>query len=496
MATTTKAATRKPKQPATTSTPKARVRGSRAKVVKKRYVLDTNVLLHDPTSLLRFEEHDISIPLVVLEELDRHKKGVTDLARNARQATRTLDSLLEGSTGTMLDGFPLEHASAGRATGRLYFHESLVATKEGLAPSYMVRGLTEGKPDNQILECAQRLLETGENAILVTKDINLRVKALACGVPAQDFRSDRVLLSDEDVLPSGFLTVDTNFWSEQVGEREDAFYRRRDRQYARIPKQLPVNSFLVDESRGRPRLWRVEASSAEGSVLYQLTHSEKERQPSLLAPRNNEQALALALLYDNDVDLVALLGLAGSGKTLLALASGLEQVKQGRFNEVLITRATVPLGEEIGFLPGDEQEKMDPWIGGTLRDVYSVLGLTDPKDPLRQKVEVNSMAFMRGRSFQGKYIIIDEAQNLTQRQMRALVTRAGDGSKVVLTGNLGQIDNPAVDEGTSGLTWAVKKIENWKHAGHLILPRGERSRLATYFEEAAEHDDEGGRKAA
>ncbi|MEX3984159.1 PhoH family protein [Paraburkholderia sp. EG287A] len=493
MANTTRAAARKPKQPATTSTSKSRARNPRGKVAKKRYVLDTNVLLHDPTSLLRFEENDISIPLVVLEELDRHKKGITDLARNARQATRTLDTLLEGSTGSMLDGFPLEHASDGRATGKLYFHEALIATKSGMVPAHTVRGLTEGKPDNQILECAQQLLAEGQNAILVTKDINLRVKALACGVPAQDFRSDRVLLSDEDVLSPGFRYVNSNFWAEQVGEREGAFTRRNGRQYVAIPLQLPVNSFLLDESRAR---WRVESSSEAGSVLYQLTHGEKEKQPSLLTPRNNEQALALALLYDNDVDLVALLGLAGSGKTLLALASGLEQVKLGRFKEVLITRATVPLGEEIGFLPGDEQEKMDPWIGGTLRDVYEVLGLTDPKDPLRQKVEVNSMAFMRGRSFQGKYIIIDEAQNLTQRQMRALVTRAGDGSKVVLTGNLGQIDNNFVDEGTSGLTWAVKKIENWKHAGHLILPRGERSRLATYFEEASEYDDEGGRKAA
>ena len=497
MATTTRAATRKPKQPATTSTPKTRVRSPRAKVAKKRYVLDTNVLLHDPTSLLRFEENDISIPLVVLEELDRHKKGVTDLARNARQATRTLDSLLEGSTGSMLEGFPLEQASGGRATGKLYFHEALVATKTGFAPSYLVRGLTEGKPDNQILECAQQLLDAGENAILVTKDINLRVKALACGVPAQDFRSDRVLLSDEDVLPPGFQSINSSFWSEQVGDREGAFYRRNGRQYVTVPTQLPVNSFLLDDSaRGRPRMWRVEASNEEGSVLYQLTHGDKEKQPTLLTPRNKEQALAMSLLYDGDIDLVAMLGQAGTGKTLLAVAAGLEQVKLGRFSEVLITRATVPLGEEIGFLPGSEQEKMDPWIGGTLRDVYSVLKLSDPKDPLRQKVEVASMSFMRGRSFQNKFIIIDEAQNLTQRQMRALLTRAGDGCKVVLTGNLGQIDSPFIDEGSSGLTWAVKSIAlDWPHAGHLILNRGERSRLATYVEEVADRGDEGARKA-
>jgi PhoH-like ATPase len=174
-------------------------------------------------------------------------------------------------------------------------------------------------------------------------------------------------------------------------------------------------------------------------------------------------------------------------------------VKEGRYNEVLITRATVPMGEEIGFLPGTELEKMDPWIGGTLRDVYTVLGLNDPKDPLRQKVEVASMSFMRGRSFQGKFIIIDEAQNLTINQMRALLTRAGEGSKVVLTGNLSQIDSPYIDEGSSGLAWAVKTMQDWPHAGSLILTRGERSRLATYVEEAASRasrEKEGGLLAA
>lgn len=465
-------------------------------VVRKCYVLDTNVLLHDPTALFRFEEHHVIIPMVVLEELDRHKKGVADTARNARQVSRALDVLLGANDGSIEKGFALDDVSAGLATGRLFFRESMVETKMGLMPRRTVGGLDEGKADNLILDCTQALLAEGETAVLVTKDINLRVKALACGVPAQDFRSDRVL-ADEDVLPTGFLSIDADFWARHADEGDNAFFRRDGRQYARITKPLPVNSFLVeDTARRKTRLWRVESSGTNGTLLYEVTTPEAE---TLITARNHEQTLALTLLYDENIDVVSMLGQAGTGKTLLAVAAGLEQVKQGLFNEVLITRATVPMGEEIGFLPGSEQEKMDPWIGGTLRDVYSVLGLTDHRDPLRQKVEVASMSFMRGRSFQGKFIVIDEAQNLTSRQMRALLTRAGEGSKVVLTGNLSQIDAPFIDEGNSGLTWAVKTLQDWPHAGHLILSRGERSRLATYVEEAADRasaQEEGGLKAA
>ncbi|KVP96987.1 hypothetical protein WJ97_14300 [Burkholderia ubonensis] len=449
---------------------------------RHQYVLDTNVLLHDPTALFRFEEHDVNIPLVVLEELDRHKKGVADIARNARQVTRTLDSLLKH--GSMADGFDLAEASEGRATGKLYFRNSSdLSTKEGVG-----LGLERGKADNQILNCARALLSSGD-AILVTKDINLRVKALALDIPAQDYRSDRVL-SDEDVLPTGFMEIGESFWEEHA-DAEQGFYRRSGKQYTRVTACLPVNSFLVERtSRNRTRIWRVESNSEAGSVLYTLQNQSPVAGVPLLTARNEEQQMAQSLLHDDNVDFVALLGKAGSGKTLLALAAGLEQVKAGRFSGVMITRATVPLGEEIGFLPGTEEEKMDAWLGGTLRDSFTALNLEDEKNPLRQKVEVASMAFMRGRSFQGKYIIIDEAQNLTVKQVKALLTRAGDGSKVVVTGNLAQIDTPYLDEGTSGLAWAAKYLQDWAHAGHIILPRGVRSRLATYVEEIAESEND------
>jgi PhoH-like ATPase len=448
------------------------------------YVLDTNVLLHDPEALFRFEEHDINLPLVVLEELDRHKKGVADISRNARQITRTLDSLLKA--GSMADGFELAYASEGRATGKLYFRNSSdLSSKEGVG-----LGLEQGKADNQILNCARKLLAEKGNAVLVTKDINLRVKALALDIPAQDYRSDRVL-SDEDVLPTGFQNIDEAFWEEYL-DGDKGFHRRSNKQVVNITQRLPVNSFLAERtSRNRTRLWRVESNTAGGSVLYALQNQNPVEGKPLLDARNEEQQMAVNLLHDEEVDFVALLGKAGSGKTLLALAAGLEQVKKGRFSGVIITRATVPLGEEIGFLPGSEEEKMNAWLGGTLNDCYAALGIEDEKNPLRQKVSIASMAFMRGRSFQGKYIILDEAQNLTVKQVKALLTRAGDGSKVVLTGNLSQIDTPFLDEGTSGLAWAAKNMEDWAHAGHIILPRGVRSRLATYVEELDESENQG-----
>lgn len=447
-----------------------------------KYVLDTNVLLHDPTSLFRFEEHDIYLPLVVLEELDRHKKGVADTARHARQVTRSLDDLLKH--GSMAEGFDLGAASGGRATGKLYFRSS--ADLDG--NSGEGEGLERGKADNQILACAMDLLKEQGNAVLVTKDINLRVKALALAVPAQDYRSDRVL-SDEDVLPAGFLEITESFWDE-YSDGEQGF-RRGGKQHARVTMRLPVNSFLVERTaRNRTRLWRVESNSDAGSVLYVLQNQSPVDGTPLLSARNEEQQMAMNLLHDDTVDVVALLGKAGSGKTLLALAAGLEQVKRTRFDGVIITRATVPMGEEIGFLPGTEEEKMGPWLGGTLRDCFTVLKLEDEKNPLRQKVEVSSMSFMRGRSFQNKFIIIDEAQNLTVKQVRALLTRAGEGSKVVLTGNLAQIDTPYLDEGSSGLAWAAKNLQDWPHAGHLILPRGVRSRLAAFVEEISSAENQ------
>lgn len=447
----------------------------------KHYVLDTNVLLHDPTALYRFEEHHVVIPLVVLEELDRHKKGVADLARNARQVTREFDTILR-QDGSLKNGFPLLRASSGLASGRLFF-----AQASDFESPDAVAALETDKADNQILACAMGLGKKTGSAILVTKDINLRVKALACDVPAQDYRSDRVF-SDSDILPTGFQEIDEEFWETHAIEGEEPFFRRSGRQMARVGVSLPLNSFLLERTaRGRTRIWRVQENSIDDSVLVALQNqSIGEGGAPLLTARNSEQAMALNLLHDSDIDFVALLGVAGTGKTLMALAIGLEQVRAGRYEGVIITRATVPMGEEIGFLPGDEAEKMGAWLGGTLEDCFDVL---KADDKLKAQVSVKSMSFMRGRSIHNKFVIVDEAQNLTAHQMRGLLTRAGDGTKMVVTGNLAQIDTPYLDEGSSGLAWAVKNLQNWEHGGHLILPRGERSRLATFVEEVASRRD-------
>lgn len=439
-----------------------------------QYVLDTNVLLHDPTSLFRFEEHDVYLPLIVLEELDRHKRGVADIARNARQVTRTLDELL--TEGSMGEGFPLAKLSNGQATGRLFIRD--VDDESPSAP----RNLAMEKADNQILAFTMGLLKGGAQAVLVTKDINLRVKALACDIPAQDYRNDRVL-SDSDILPTGFIHVSEDFWAARDGV-EPSYWRAQGRQWAKVAMQLPVNSFVSEDAQERrPRIWRVVRSESGSSDLMQLNGTDAPN--DLLTPRNEWQVMALSLLHDESVDVVALLGMAGAGKTLLAIAAGLAQVEQGRFREVMLTRVTVPLGEKVGFVPGSESDKMAPWLGGTLKDVFLALGLDPDKSPERNKVEIAAMSYMRGRSFHDKYIIIDEAQNLTSEQMRTLLTRVGPGSKIVLCGNLQQIDTPYLDEGSSGLAWAVKTLHNWAHSGALILPRGERSRLATYVEAQA-----------
>lgn len=464
-----------------------RISSKQADLSRKYYVLDTNVLLHDPTSLFRFEEHDVVLPLVVLEELDRHKKGTADIARNARQVTRQLDTLLQN--GSLEEGFPLAEPSNGRATGRLFFRSA-----QDIDPAGKLGDLQPDKADNQILACAMALLKFNGNTVLVTKDINLRVKALASDIPAQDYRSDKVFV-DADVLPTGFMTIDADFWTTY--QKDGDCSHKRGRHCTTLNLLLPLNSFLVEDiGHGRTRLWRVERNDGEReSEVYVVQPGEADKL-ALVEAQNDEQAMALHLLRDPDIDFTALLGQAGTGKTLLAVAAGLEQVKQGRYQNVLVTRATVPMGEEIGFLPGTEEEKMNAWLGGTLRDVYTALGAT-PEDsankkkvPLSAFVEVASMSFMRGRSFQNKYIVIDEAQNLTVHQMRSLLTRAGEGSKVIVTGNLAQIDSPYLDEGSSGLAWAVSNLQDWQHAGHLILTQGVRSRLATYVEEVAGRGEE------
>lgn len=461
------------------------------------FVLDTNVLLHDPSSLFRFHEHDIFLPLVVLEELDAHKKGSTEVARNGRQVSRTLDALLHGhnTAARLADGLPLADSGHKGVSGHLYFQ---TGTLESHLPN-----LPQGKADNQILGVVQALREreqsrsTGQREIvLVSKDINMRVKAHALGLNAEDYRNDKVL-DDGDLLYSGALPLPADFWrkagkfkSWQAGGRD--FYEIN----ASYAQQMLMNQFVYFEAPGENSLYaRVTEIRGDSVVLQTLRDYSNARNAVWgVTARNREQNFALNLLMDPEVDFVTLTGTAGTGKTLIALAAGLRQVlDERRYTEIIMTRATVNVGEDIGFLPGTEEEKMGPWMGA-LDDNLEFLAKGDGGNPgewgrsatndlIRSRIKIKSLNFMRGRTFLNRYVIIDEAQNLTPKQIKTLITRAGPGTKIVCMGNLAQIDTPYLTEGSSGLTYAVDRFKGWTHGGHIQLARGERSRLADFASE-------------
>jgi PhoH-like ATPase len=460
------------------------------KASTKLFVLDTNVLMHDPSSLFRFEEHDLYLPIGTLEELDGHKIGLSDLARNARQASRFLDEIVCGTLGDIQSGLPIRTREGSAAGGRLYLQTDAI---EGVLPST----LAMGKTDNQILAVARhlQLKAPQRQVILVSKDINMRIKARALGIAAEDYSSDKVL-EDTDLLYAGVRRLPADFWEthgagiESWKKEGHAYYRVR----GPLVPTLRLNEFVYEESGERPLHALVKERDGRAAVLQTLRDYTHARNAVWgITARNREQNCALNLLMDPAIDFVTLVGQAGTGKTLLALASGLTQVLDDRrYTEIIMTRVTVPLGEDIGFLPGTEEEKMQPWMGA-LEDNLDVLNASDEpggewgraatRDLVRSRIRIKSLNFMRGRTFLGKWLIIDEAQNLTPKQMRTLVTRAGPGTKVVCLGNIAQIDTPYLTEGSSGLTYVVDRMKDWAHAGHVTLARGERSRLADYAAE-------------
>jgi PhoH-like ATPase len=462
---------------------------------RRIFVLDTNVLMHDPTAIFRFEEHDIFIPMTVLEELDAGKKGMSEAARNVRQVSRFLDELMASSSKQQIDrGLELPPARGligGKKPprGRLFFQTRLLAS--GLPDNLPGHGA-----DNAILANTAALQREYPKALvtLVSKDINLRIKAAIIGVHAEDYYSDRTI-EDADLLYTGVEELPANFWDKASRHLESwheggrAFYRLRSRAVSR----WAPNQFLYQPGdHGIEAI--VRGIEGETAVLEVVRDYRRERHGVWgIAARNREQNFALNLLLDPEVDLVTILGPAGTGKTLLTLAAGLAQtLETNRFNEIIMTRVTIPLGEDIGFLPGTEEEKMEPWMGA-LMDNLEVLtqsqeggswGRAATNDLLRNRIKIRSLNFMRGRTFLNRYIILDEAQNLTPKQMKALVTRAGPGTKLVCLGNIAQIDSPYLSETTSGLTYVVNRFHGWSHYGHITLTRGERSRLADYASEA------------
>ncbi|WP_028311173.1 PhoH family protein [Derxia gummosa] len=480
--------------------------------VRKLFVLDTNVLMHDPSSLFRFEEHDVYLPIMTLEELDNHKKGMSEVSRNVRQVSRTLDELIEkaGADSDIDGGLLLSSLGNRDAGGRLYFQTQIFA-------NVLPTGLATGKADNQILGVVKALQESKPEklVVLVTKDINMRIKARALGLPAEDYFNDHVL-EDTDLLYSGWLALPDNFWQrhgkgvESWQQQGSTFYRVS----GPLVTAFMVNQFVYYEGKdGEAPLYaqvrEVNGKTAVLQTLRDYTHGKNNIWG--VTARNREQNFALNLLMNPECDFVTLLGQAGTGKTLLALAAGLAQcMDTRRYSEIIVTRATVPVGEDIGFLPGTEEEKMAPWMGafddnievllgggsaggsgagGGFGNTYSSgaggeWGKQTSADLIRSKIKIKSMNFMRGRTFVSKYLIIDEAQNLTPKQMKTLITRAGPGTKVVCLGNIAQIDTPYLTEGSSGLTYVVDRFKGWPHSGHVTLARGERSRLADYASDA------------
>ena len=459
------------------------------------FVLDTNVLMHDPSSLFRFSEHDLFLPMTTLEELDNHKKGMTEVARNARTVSRSLDQLVAGTSGTLDEGIPLNKLGNQDVSGRLFFQTKL--TTQALP-----EGLPEGKGDNLILAVVSELQKTrkGQEVVLVSKDINMRIKARALGLPAEDYFNDQVL-EDRDLMYAGVMALAADFWPKHGKAMESWADSRSGTMFYRVtgpavPSML-VNQFVYQENPdgSTPFYAQVKEINGKTALLQTLRDfSHQKNNVWSVTARNREQNFAMNLLMNPEVDFVTLLGQAGTGKTLLALAAGLEQVLDSkRYNEIIITRATVPVGEDIGFLPGTEEEKMQPWMGA-FDDNLEVLhrnednagewGRAATQELIRSRIKVKSMNFMRGRTFVSKFVIIDEAQNLTPKQMKTLVTRAGPGTKIVCLGNIAQIDTPYLTEGSSGLTYVVDRFKGWRHGGHVTLARGERSRLADHAADA------------
>ncbi|MBY0545333.1 MAG: PhoH family protein [Gammaproteobacteria bacterium] len=460
---------------------------------KRLFVIDTNVLMHDPSSIYRFEEHDIYIPMVVLEELDNNKKGLSEVARNVRQVSRYFDAILAHAKGDEIKvGLSLNHFSKkpnGQPPhGRLYFQNHELTAK-------LPHSLPGNKPDNSILETILALqVERPElDVILVSKDINLRIKATLLGISAEDYFNDKVI-DDIELLHKGMIFLADDFWEshgknmKSWKDKEKTFYRLTGDD---VHEWYPNMFLATKEEEGFSGVVR-EIQEKEALIELVVDYRHANNAVWGVVARNREQNFALNLLMDPNIDFVSLQGIAGTGKTLLALAAGLAQtIEKKRYREIIVTRTTVPLGEDIGFLPGTEEEKMTPWMGA-LMDNLEVLHCHEDSetwekdatnDLLRNRIKIRSMNFMRGRTFLNKYIIIDEAQNLSSKQIKTLITRAGPGTKIVCLGDIKQIDTPYLTETNSGFTYAVDRFRSWEHSGHITLIRGERSRLADFAAE-------------
>lgn len=463
---------------------------------KRLFVLDTNVLMHDPMALFNFEEHDLFISMTVLEELDAGKKGMSEVSRNARETNRLIDQIICDATfDEIKDGLDIERIHPNKDNenirlGKLFFEtEPLIAKLPESLPIH--------KADNHILQTGLALKEnySERSVTLVTKDINMRIKSSAAGLHSEDYYNDRVL-EDADLLYTGWEILPEHFFEENFSKMKS--WQDQGKTFYEL--ELEDHHFWYPNmclvSTNKSGFSAIVRKSQDKTATLEYMHNFEQSKHDVwgITARNQEQNMALNFLMDPEIDFVSLLGVAGTGKTLLALAAGLQQtLDDGIYNEIIMTRATIPIGEDIGFLPGTEEEKMTPWMGA-LMDNLEVLTQSDShstdwekestQELLNKRIKIKSLNFMRGRTFQNKYIIIDEAQNLTPKQMKTLVTRAGEGTKLICLGNIGQIDSPYLTETTTGLTYIVDRFKNWPHSAHITLTQGERSRLAEFASES------------
>lgn len=429
--------------------------------VRKTYILDTNVLLHDPTALFGFEENIVVIPIVVVEEIDRFKRQLDDVGRNARMVSRDLDALRE--KGRLADGVPLGNGGVVRV-------EMTSSISKFLPPE-----LSAETNDNLILSLGVNLKEENPSApvILVSKDTNLRIKADVVGIAAQDYRKDKVPVdqvytgcTDREVSADAFATLAGGGVVPAPADlhpNQGCFVRRKGSEEVLLVRQIPIDSTIRSLPDYHEAVWGI-------------------------LPRNPEQRLAMNVLLDDSISLVSLVGIAGTGKTLLALAAGLRKVvEEKKYRRLLISRPVFPLGRDIGFLPGDIEEKLNPYM----QPLYDNLRLlTASMEEGKERgdgyrslfemglVEVEPLTYIRGRSLPHQFLIVDEAQNLTPHEIKTIVTRAGEGTKVVLTGDPYQIDNPYIDSSSNGLTYLVERFKEQAVAASVTLTKGERSPLA------------------
>jgi PhoH-like ATPase len=430
----------------------------------KTFVLDTNVLLHDPQALFRFEENTILIPITVIEEIDRFKKDMNETGRNARQVSRILDELRQ--KGSLSAGITLE--SGGSLRVALLNNEML---------RHIPSELSDQKSDNRILAVAVEAKSAADQmpVILVTKDTNLRIKADAIGIDAQDYESDKVDISE---LYSGFSEIDVS------PEIVDRFYGQG---WVDPAENLLPNQYVVMR----------DATNPSHSALAKYVSAQKKLVPVIkigkegvwsIHPRNREQTCALDALMDDSIKIVTLVGKAGTGKTLLAIAAGLHKAaEENVYNRLLVSRPVFPMGKDLGFLPGDIEEKLAPWMQPIFDNVELLLSGHEAEKRHSKGyrelmamgiMEIEPLTYIRGRSIPNQFLIVDEAQNLTPHEIKTIVTRAGEGTKVVLTGDPYQIDNPYVDSSSNGLTYLVERFKGQEISAHITMMKGERSALA------------------